>query len=56
MSNVTSPKPLKSCSAELATKLSIRGGLNVGRAGRDDPDAEGEELDEDVTAATWFTM
>lgn len=32
MSNVTSPKLLKS-SAELATKLSMRGGLNVGKAG-----------------------
>lgn len=41
MSNVTSPKLLKSCSAELATKLSIRGGLNVGRD---------EEGDEDVAA------
>lgn len=58
MSNVTSPKLLKSCSAELATKLSIRGGLNVGSTGRDDPKEEaGEELEleleeEDVTAAT----
>lgn len=64
MSNVTSPKLLKSCSAELATKLSIRGGLNVGNEGNecdpdddedDDTEAEKEaeaDEDEDVTAAT----
>lgn len=64
MSNVTSPKLLKSCSAELATKLSIRGGLNVGSEGNecdpdddedDDTEAEKEaeaDEDEDVTAAT----
>lgn len=49
MSNVTSPKLLKSCSAELATKLSIRGGLNVGNVDVD-VDVE-EDVDVDVDEA-----
>jgi len=50
MSNVTSPKLLRSCSAELATKLSIRGGLNVGNVDVDvEEDMEAEtEADVDV--------
>jgi len=52
MSNVTSPKLLRSSAELLATRLAIRGGLKVGNA-EADADAEGKtDADADAEATT----
>jgi len=57
MSNVTSPKLLRSSAELLATKLAIRGGLKVGNAeadveGKTDADADAEATTDTDTDAT----